>query len=162
MELLTPGPVHEDPIADGPTIRVQSLGHVVVKVQTLDRSEAFYSRVLGMPIVSRISDPVQMTFFSLGNHHDFAIVAIGGGAPSPDPTATGLAHMAFKVGDSCEQLDSVKSALDAAGVPILYVAERAYTKSLHVLDPDGHEVELYVDTSDAWKADPAFIDLRSA
>jgi catechol-2,3-dioxygenase len=41
-----------------------------------------------------------------------------------------------------------KTDLDAAGVTILYVADRAYTKSMHLLDSDGNEVEVYIDTSD--------------
>jgi catechol 2,3-dioxygenase len=134
-------------------MRVQSLGHVVLKVQSIERSEAFYSQILGIPVISRISHPVHMTFFSLGNHHDLAIIAVGEDAPTPDPTATGLAHVAFKIGDSDEQFSSMRADLDAEGVPILYEADRAFTKSVHLLDPDGNEVELYIETSDAWKAD---------
>ena len=136
----------------GPSRRVQSLGHVVLKVRQLEPSETFYEQVLGIPIISRISEPVYMTFFSLGNHHDFAVMAVGAHAPGPDPTATGLAHIAFRIGDSLEEFSSMEAELDRAGIPILYVADRDFTKSLHVLDPDGNEVELYVDTSDAWKA----------
>jgi catechol 2,3-dioxygenase len=132
-------------------MRVQSLGHVVLKVHNLERSETFYSEVLGIPIISRISDPVPMTFFSLGNHHDLAVMEVGEHAPSPDPTATGLAHIAFKIGDSLDEFRSVKTDLDAAGIAILYVADRAFTKSLHMHDPDGNEVELYIDTSEAWR-----------
>jgi catechol 2,3-dioxygenase len=139
-------------------MRVQSLGHVVLKVQSIERSEAFYSRVLGIPVVYRISHPLPMTFFSLGNHHDFAIIAVGAHAPTPDPTATGLAHVAFKIGDTYDQFSSMKADLDAEGVPILYEADRAFTKSVHLLDPDGNEVELYIDTSDSWKADLPAID----
>ena len=73
-------------------MKVQSLGHVVVKVQSVQRSEAFYSGVLGIPVVSRISDPVRMTFFSLGSlgsHHDFAVLEVGEDAPAPDSGAIG-------------------------------------------------------------------------
>jgi catechol 2,3-dioxygenase-like lactoylglutathione lyase family enzyme len=38
-------------------MRVQALGHVVLKVRDLERSEIFYSDILGMRVVSRISDP---------------------------------------------------------------------------------------------------------
>ena len=77
---------------------VQSLGHVVLKVRDLRRSEAFYADVLGMPIISRISEPVAMSFFTLRNHHDFALVEVGYAAPPPHAGSTGLAHVAFKVG----------------------------------------------------------------
>jgi catechol 2,3-dioxygenase len=129
---------------------VKSLGHVVLKVRDLQRSEAFYTGVLGMQIISRISEPVAMSFFTLGNHHDFALVEVGDAAPSPHPGGTGLAHVAFKVGDSLDEFRRVEAVLDAAGIAALYEADRAFTKSLHVEDPDGHEVELYIDTSDAW------------
>lgn len=134
-------------------MRVQSLGHVVLKVRDAKRSEAFYSGVLGIAVISRISHPVRMTFFTLGNHHDFAIIEIGEDALSPDPRATGLAHVAFRIGDSREDFESMRSYLESAGIDSLYMAERAFTTSLHLLDPDDHEVELYIDTSEGWKTD---------
>ena len=94
-------------------MRVQSLGHVVLNVRDLQRSEAFYSGVLGTPVISRISDPVQMTFFTPGNHHVFATIDVGEDAPAPDPSATGLAHVAFKVGDSLDEFDATKRQLEA-------------------------------------------------
>lgn len=132
-------------------MQVQTLGHVVLKVRDLHRSETFYSETLGIPIISRISDPVHMTFFTLGNHHDFAIIEVGDDAPLPDPNATGLADVAFKIGDSLKEFRLVKTELDASGIAILYEANRAFTKSLHLHDPDRNEIELYIDTSDAWK-----------
>jgi catechol 2,3-dioxygenase len=132
-------------------VQVQALGHVVLKVRDLHRSETFYSETLGIPIISRISDPVHMTFFTLGNHHDFAIMEVGEDAALPDPNATGLAHVAFKIGDSLNEFRLVKTELDASGIAILYEANRAFTKSVHLHDPDRNEIELYIDTSDAWK-----------
>jgi len=132
-------------------VRVQSLGHVVVKVHSAQRSEAFYSGILGIPVVSRISEPVRMTFFSLGSghHHDFAVLEVGDDAPAPDSGATGLAHVAFKIGDSLEEYRSAEADLNAAQITVLYTAERTHTKSLHLHDPDGNEVELYVDSPDS-------------
>lgn len=129
-------------------MQVQALGHVVLKVRDLQRSEDFYSCVLGMRIISRISDP-RMTFFTLGTpgtHHDFALMELGPHAPSPEHDATGLAHVAFKVGGSAEALSLVRNVLQSSGTPILYEVERAFAKSVHVLDPDGNEIELYIDT----------------
>ncbi len=86
-------------------MHVQALGHVVLKVRNLQRSEDFFSGMLGMPIISRISDP-GMTFFALetsGNHHDFALMEVGFDALSPGDDTTGLAHVAIKVGGSAEE-----------------------------------------------------------
>lgn len=136
-------------------MHVRSLGHVVLKVHSLERSEDFYSGVLGIPVIDRISDPVLLTFFSLRSHHDLAVMEVGECAPSPDPTATGLAHVAFNIGSSPEEFRSARADLEAAGIEILYEADRAFTKSLHLLDPDGNEVELYIETSDAWRTTSA-------
>jgi catechol 2,3-dioxygenase len=128
-------------------VHVRALGHVVLKVSDLHRSEDFYSRVLGMRIILRTTDP-HMAFFTLGTpgiHHDFALMELGPAAPKPEHEATGLAHVAFKIGNSAETLSLVRKVLHASGTPVLYEAERTFTKSVHVLDPDGNEIELYVD-----------------
>lgn len=132
-------------------MKVQALGHVVLKVRDLQRSEGFYSDILGMRVKSRLPDPC-MTFFTLettGNHHDFALIEVGSAGPSPMHDATGLAHVAFKVGSSIEEFGLARDLLEESGCQVLYEAERGFARSVHVLDPDGNEVELYVDLSDA-------------
>jgi catechol 2,3-dioxygenase len=125
--------------------RVQALGHVVVKVRDVRRSEAFYNETLGLPVAGRITEPIPMVFFTLGKHHDFAVAELGRGGPSRDRDRAGLAHVAFKVGDSPEELEAVKRELEAAGVVMLYELDHTISKGVHLHDPDGNEVELYVD-----------------
>ena len=130
-------------------MQAQALGHVVLKVRNLQRSEDFYSRTLGMRVISRLFDP-RMTFFTLEtteNHHDFALMELGPVAPAAAGDATGLAHVAFKVGSSLEEFGLARSLLDESGTPVLYEAHRGFSRSVHVLDPDGNEIELYVDIS---------------
>ena len=126
-------------------VHVQALGHVVVKVRDAQRSERFYGSVLGIPIAGRAEEPVPMTFFTLGHHHDFAVMELGRHGPSPDRHTAGLAHVAFKVGDSLAEFDAVKRELEAAGVVILFELDHVSTKGMHLHDPDGNEVELFVD-----------------
>jgi catechol 2,3-dioxygenase len=136
-------------------VRVQALGHVVIKVRNRERAERFYNGLLGIPIAARMAEP-PMTFFSLGNHHDFAITVVGDDAPSAPERAPGLLHVAFKVGDTLEDLREAKARLEAAGLDAI-AFDHVVTQSLYVADPDGNTVELYVDTSEAWKADPAIV-----
>jgi len=126
-------------------MRVQELGHVVVKVRDVQRAERFYGGTLGIPVAGRSTDPVPMIFFTLGHHHDFAVMELGQHGPSPDRHTSGLAHVAFKVGDSLDEFDSVKCELEAAGVVILFELDHGFTKGMHMHDPDGNEVELFVD-----------------
>ncbi len=133
-------------------MRIQSLGHVVLKVRDRARSEAFYADVLGLPVVARL-DAAQMSFFSLGNHHDFAVMAVGDDAAAPGEAATGLAHVAFKIGDDIETLRQAKAHLEAAGISVTPV-DHGVTQSLYFEDPDGNGLEVYVDVSDAWRREP--------
>lgn len=133
-------------------MRIESLGHVVLKVGDLERSEAFYRDVLGMTVCAHREEP-SMTFFTMGNHHDFAIAALGADAERPAKGSTGLAHVAFKIGNSLDVLREAQAHLDAAGVRTRPV-DHEVTQSLYFEDPDGNGVELYVDTSDVWREEP--------
>ncbi len=133
-------------------MQIESLGHVVVKVRDIKRSEAFYNGVLGLPIVAR-SPRSPMTFFSLGDHHDFAIAGLGDDAESASANAVGLAHVAFKIGNSSDELKDAMRHLDDAGIPYAPI-DHEVSQSLYIADPDGNRVELYVDVSDVWKQEP--------
>jgi catechol 2,3-dioxygenase len=135
-------------------MQVERLGHAVLKVRDIERAEAFYNGVLGLPVAARMQRGRGMTFFTLGNHHDFAVVAVGPDGPDAAADSPGLFHVAFKVGDSIDQLRAVKEELQAAGVPIEAVSDHTVSQSIYVRDPDGNGVELYVDVSDVWKTDP--------
>jgi catechol 2,3-dioxygenase len=128
-------------------MRIQELGHVVVKVRDVRRAEDFYGETLGIPVAARVSNPLPMVFFTLRHHHDFAVMQLGKNGRSPDRHAAGLAHVAFKVGDSLEEFDAVTRELEAAGVVILFELEHAQSKGMHVHDPDGNEVELFVEVA---------------
>jgi catechol 2,3-dioxygenase len=139
-------------------MKIKQLGHVVLRVSDAARAEQFYNGVLGLPICARLDQgPVKMTFFSLGNHHDFAVMQVSGTGGGEDRAggrhAVGLDHVAFKIGDSLDELREAKAALERAGIrgrP----TDHEVTKSLYFEDPDGNGVELYVDASDAWRQDP--------
>ena len=135
-------------------MQVERLGHAVLKVRDVKRAEDFYHGVLGLPVAARMELGGGMTFFTLGNHHDFAVVGVGPDGPDAPAESPGLFHVAFKVGDSLDDLRAVKKELEAKGVPIDMVANHTVSQSIYVHDPDGNGVELYVDVSDVWKTDP--------
>ena len=97
-------------------MKVHSLGHVVLKVADLERSEKFYSGVLGMSVCARFDQQgMKMTFFSLGNHHDLAIAEVSGEHIAGGDQAVGLHHVAFCIGTSLDELVEAKVHLEAAG-----------------------------------------------
>lgn len=138
-------------------MRVKALGHAVLKVRSLERSAAFYRDLLGLREVARYRG--KMVFFSLGaNHHDLALMEVGAQAADADPGAVGLYHLAFKVGDTLDELRAVKAELEAGGVEILGMSDHRVSQSLYILDPDGIELEFYVDADPAlWREEPAAV-----
>jgi Predicted ring-cleavage extradiol dioxygenase len=138
-------------------MHISALGHATLKVRDLERSVPFYRDVLGMREVARYRD--HMVFFSLGtNHHDLALLELGPGAPNPPPRALGLYHLAFKVGDSLEELKAVKEELLAKGIPVTGQSDHWVSQSLYLADPDGNELELYVDADpELWRENPTLV-----
>jgi catechol 2,3-dioxygenase len=135
-------------------MRTRSLSHVVLQVSDLSAAEAFYVDALGFPVLGRISDPVHMTFFCIRGpdhvghrRHDFALLQVDGSDTHPDHRAAGLAHVAFDVGDSLDDLRAAKVALASAGVVVQREESHGSARSLYVRDPDTNEIELFVDTA---------------
>ncbi len=141
-------------VGRGKTTKIQSLGHVVLRVTDIARAEQFYGGLLGLPMCARYDDKgMKMAFFTLGNHHDFAVMEVSGEGSSRSETAVGLHHVAFKIGDDLAELVAAKARLEAAGLkpdPI----DHEVTKSLYFEDPDGNGIELYIDASQVWRSEP--------
>ena len=140
------------------TIKVERVGHVVLNVRDLERSVGFYGGVLGLREVGRYGG--NMVFFSATgeNHHDLALLAVGSEARAPQPGAVGLCHLALRIGNSRAALRAAKAHLDAAGVPILRMENHVVAQSIYFSDPDGNELEVYVDDDPRiWRDNPAAV-----
>lgn len=138
-------------------IQIRRVGHVVLKVRSLERSIPFYRDVLGLKEVARLWGT--MVFFSATgeNHHDLALVEIGADAPAAERGAVGLYHVALKIGDDLAQLRAAKAHLAAHGLK-MHVSNHNVSQSIYVSDPDGNGLELYVDADPTvWKTDPTAV-----
>jgi len=135
-------------------MKINALGHVVLRVTDRERAVGFYNGVLGLPVCARFDElGMRMAFFTLGNHHDFAVVEVSGAGSTRSADAVGLHHVAFNIGTSLDELREAKAKLEAAGITPNPV-DHEVTKSLYFEDPDGNGVELYVDASDVWRREP--------
>ena len=138
-------------------ISVSKVGHVVLRVSDLDQSLSFYCGVLGLKkVAQRDFGEGPMVFLSTGNsHHDIALVeALPAGAARGER----LHHFALKIGDSLQELATVKRDLDTAGVSVHMALDHRVSQGLYVSDPDGNLIELYVDADDElWHDDPSVV-----
>ncbi len=141
-------------------MQVKELGHLVLYVQDLKRSAAFYGQVLGWEVAFPETPGIPAAAFSSGRtHHELLLIEVGEGAASqPEGRRLGLYHFGLKVGDSDEELREAVLRLEEAGVTIVGASDHTVTHSLYILDPDGNEVELYIDVPGVdWKSDPSLI-----
>ena len=136
-------------------MKINALGHVVLRVSDLARAEAFYQGVLGLPLCAHFDENgLKMAFYTLGNHHDFAVMEVAGDGKNRGESEVGLDHVAFSIGTSMDELREAHRYLTEQGITTNPV-DHEVTKSLYLSDPDGNGIELYIDASDVWRKDPA-------
>jgi catechol 2,3-dioxygenase len=126
------------------SVKVTELGHVSLFVRDLDASLRFYRDLLGLAETAR-GKGGRIAFLSAGvHHHDISLEAAraeGGGAAKGAP---GLYHIAFCVGTTREELATARREAEGRGLTPFGEMQGA-TPCFCVRDPDGHEIELYVD-----------------
>ncbi len=141
-------------------MQVKELGHLVLYVKDVQRSAAFYRDVLGWEVAFPTGLGIPAAAFSSGRtHHELLLIEVGEGAtPQPAGRHLGLYHFGLKIGDSDDELREAVARLEEAGVPIAGSSDHTVTHSLYILDPDGNEIELYIDVAGVdWRSDPALI-----
>ncbi len=131
-------------------VAVMELGHLVLYVRDLEASAAFYGDVLGWPVVANIKlGGTGAVAFSTGRtHHELLLIEVGPDAASlPAGRRVGLYHFGVKVGDTDDELRAMLARLHEHHANVVGSSDHTITHSLYVLDPDGNEVELYIDVA---------------
>ena len=75
-------------------IKPTRLGHVVLRVRDLKRSEEFYTKFLGLEVKGRGGDQIVFFRSNEDTDHDLAISNVGADAPGPEATRVGMYHFA--------------------------------------------------------------------
>lgn len=139
-------------------MKAHYLGHVVFYVKDLQRALGFYRDLLGFQEVGRIFNGAAAALTSGRTHHELLLIQVGDAPPPPTGHRLGLYHIGIKVGDSLDELRDAKRELEAAGVVINGMSDHTVSQSLYLRDPDGNEVEVYVDAPESvWKTNPAAV-----
>ena len=132
--------------ARGSSVKALELGHVSLYVRDLETSVRFYRDVLGLEETGR-GKGGRITFLSAGlHHHDVSLEQAHLDGAIPPKGAPGLYHIAFRIGSRPEELAAARRAMAGQGFEPFGDAA-GERPCFCVRDPDGHTIELYVDTA---------------
>ncbi len=141
------------------SVGVHELVHLVLYVRNLGRSVDFYANVLGWRKILDNGPHGGAAAFSGGRtHHELLLIEVGQSAAAiPSGRRVGMYHFGLKVGDTDDQLRAMLARVKARPdlTSAVGMSDHTVTHSLYVQDPDGNELELYVDVPGLdWKNDP--------
>ena len=122
-----------------PHLPVIGVSELVLEVQDLERSEAFYSGLLGLPVVERWAER-EAFWVMAGDRTRIGLwrpqVGLEGGR--------GGAHVHFAMHIAERDFDATVERLRAAGEPMpVHAFGTTQGRAAYLTDPDGHVVELW-------------------
>jgi catechol 2,3-dioxygenase len=146
-------------------MEIKELGHLVLYVHDIERSTHFYRDVLGWRQIlptPEMPGNLPIAAFSAPSgrtHHELLLIEVGpDAAEQPPGRRVGLYHFGLKVGDSDDELREALARVSEAGTKVLGASDHTVTHSLYIADPDGNEIELYIDVPGVdWRTDPGLI-----
>jgi catechol 2,3-dioxygenase len=120
------------------------IGHVHLKVSSLQRSLDFYCGVLGFELMQTYG--TDAAFISAGGyHHHIGLNTWQSKGAGPAPrNAPGLFHTAILYPER-KDLAQIIKRLTEAGYPLTGAADHGVSEAIYLDDPDKNGVELYWD-----------------
>ena len=126
-------------------VRDGVLGHVVLNVANLKKSENFYGSIVGMKVSAR-NRRTKMTFMSFGReHHDVALMELAKGAKHVGGKGIPKLHHFCIYVRTNDEVDELYPVLKRRKIPIVSgpeILEVAGNRSISFLDPDSNRVEI--------------------
>jgi catechol 2,3-dioxygenase-like lactoylglutathione lyase family enzyme len=121
---------------------VVALSHIVLRTANLDKTIEFYGQLVGMKVNYRSAGGAALSHD--GEHHRIALASVP--AADQNPFAPGLEHVAFKMRSVGDLLGNYKRLRALEIMPFMTI-HHGGTLSAYYLDPDGVQVETFVDTA---------------
>jgi catechol 2,3-dioxygenase len=120
------------------------IGHVHLKVSSIERALGFYRDLLGFELTTTYGD--QAAFISAGGYHHHIGLNTwhSKNAPPAKRDGVGLFHTAI-VYPTRKDLAIIYDRLRRSGYPLTGASDHGVSEALYLNDPDNNGVELYWD-----------------
>ncbi len=138
---------------------MSELGHIAMYVRDLHDSVRFYTEAVGLELQGYLFGGRGALLSGGRTHHELLLIGVGN-APGPQRgRRIGLYHTGWKVGDDLAALRQVYKRVTEAGLAIDGLSDHTISQSIYLQDPDGNEVELYVDNpAIEWRRDKRWMN----
>jgi catechol 2,3-dioxygenase len=136
------------------------LGHVVFYVRNLQASVNFYSRAVGLTVSGTVFNGRASLLTGGRTHHELLLIEVGDANGPLAGNRIGLYHVGWKVGESLDELRKARERIIDLGYSIDGQSDHTVSQSLYLRDPDGNEIELFIDNPDFdWRSDTSWMDV---
>ena len=137
---------------------VKSLHHVVYRCKDAKTTADFYTKVLGLEYAMAVAEdrvpstgeqsPYMHIFFRMddGSYVAFFELPESPAMGRDEKTPLWVQHLALRVADE-ETLLRRKQHLESMGIEVLGPIDHTICRSIYFFDPNGHRLELAVDTT---------------
>ncbi len=135
------------------------LGHYVLYVRDMQPMVDFYTEIVGLDIAGTTFGGRATALTGGRTHHELLLIEVGN-APGPlTGHRIGLYHAGWCIGEDDDDLRKALEKCKSSGVNIVGTSDHGISHSLYVKDPDGNEIELYVDVKEFdWQNDDSWMD----
>ncbi len=136
------------------------LGHVVFYVRNLQASVKFYAEAVGLTVSGTVFNGRASLLTGGRTHHELLLIEVGDANGPLAGKRIGLYHIGWKVGESLDELREARKRIIDLGYSIDGQSDHTVSQSLYLRDPDGNEIELFIDNPDFdWRNDASWMDV---
>jgi catechol 2,3-dioxygenase len=136
------------------------LGHVVFYVRNLQTSVKFYAEAVGLTVSGTVFNGHASLLTGGRTHHELLLIEVGDANGPLSGKRIGLYHIGWKVGESLDELREARDRVIDLGYSIDGQSDHTVSQSLYLRDPDGNEIELFIDNPDFdWRSDTSWMDV---
>ena len=127
------------------------LGHTNIRVSNLARSEAFYTEAIGLEVVSRRENGVNLS--AREHSQELVLRVVGPDTREPQAKSVGTNHLAWEM-TSFDHLQEMCQQLTSAGIELKRVRSNSYSVGVYFNDPDGYSNEVYFEDVEGFRRRP--------
>ena len=127
-------------------------------MRNLEASLGFYRDAVGLALVGKLFNGRAALLSGGRTHHELLLIEVGEAGGPPQGKRVGLYHVGWKIGDSLDALRTARDRILQQGYAIDGQSDHTVSQSLYLRDPDGNEVELFVDNpAFDWRNDASWM-----